>query len=183
MLYHTFKSADVKSMTNECFEALRNNGQLPLEYSNLWYPDQLPAMPKFQAFLEKLGLTDCIHGIALNVTGPESAIPIHIDTGPFTWSLNLPLYNCDDSNVAIYSTKQLPVLKFIPGSDVTYHGFEDESELTQEVILESSSPMLLNVKKPHNVINQSDKTRVMMLVRIKSDLSLDALQAKLAALN
>ena len=183
MLYHAFKSADVKSMTQECFDILRQDNQLPLEHSNLWYPESLPTLPKLQSFLEQLGLTDYIHGIALNVTSGGMAIPIHLDTGPFTWSLNLPLYNCDDSLVAIYNTKQQPVLKFIPGSDVTYLGYEDESELTTEAVLESTYPMLLNVKNPHNVINKSDKTRVMLLVRIKEDLPLEMLKEKLNALN
>lgn len=183
MLYHVFDSADVKSMTNECFEVLSKNNHLPLEHSNLWYPDSLPELPKLRLFLQNLGLLEYVHGIALNVTTGGMAIPVHVDTGPFEWSLNLPLLNCDDSIVAVYKTDQPSILKFIPGSDVSYQGFDDESLLETEARVESLYPMLLNVKNPHNVINQSDKVRVMMLIRIKEELDSDTLYQRLQALN
>lgn len=164
--YQKIQLENLQQIINECRNQLLDTKAIDTSQSNLWYPDELPDLPILKDTLHSLGITQHVYGVAMHVTMPEVTIPIHIDTGPFDWSLNIPVHCFDDSFVALYDTAEKPSLKYLP-NNVTYLGFESEEQMQPHIKISSQQPMLLNVKKPHNVMNSGNRIRVMMLIRLK----------------
>ncbi|WP_138589988.1 hypothetical protein [Pseudoalteromonas aurantia] len=144
---------------------------MKFEQSNLYYPT-IPELPLLNSFLKDAGLDETVLGIALNITSPHSSMPIHIDTGDLNWSLNVPLMNCDSSRVSFYESKQRPKPFSLPNG-VTYLGFEDEKSMVCMDSVSCEDVMIINVKKPHKVVNESDKYRVTLLIRLNSSFSME----------
>lgn len=172
----------LEDIIKESQERIAKTNFLNLTESNLWYPDELPNLPILQKALKELNLIEYIHGIAMHVTMPRVSIPVHLDTGPFHWSLNIPVQSFEDSFVALYETDELPELLYLP-NNVSYMGYRSESEMRPHTKIPSHQPLLLNVKKPHNVINSSDRVRVMMLIRLNRSLNIEAFIKENQSLN
>lgn len=166
--YYKLKIPNIDEIVKECREKILNSNIINKEESNLWYPDNsiFKELLILNKILKELGLAEHIYGIALNVTTPRNKIPIHIDTGTFKWSLNIPIHCFKDSYVAFYKTNEKPTKLYLP-NNISYLGFKSENSMVPYKKISSEFPMLLNVKEPHNVINSGDKIRVMMLIRLK----------------
>lgn len=172
MQYHALHIPNLEDIIKESQERLAKTDLLDLTESNLWYPDDFPNLPILEKALKGLNLTEHIHAIAMHVTMPGVTIPVHLDTGPFHWSLNIPIRSFDDSFVALYETDESPELLYLP-NNVSYMGYRSEEKMRPHTKIPSHQPLLLNVKKPHNVINSSDRVRVMMLIRLNRSFNID----------
>ncbi|NQY65668.1 MAG: hypothetical protein HRT38_18605 [Alteromonadaceae bacterium] len=173
MQFQTLHLPYLEDIIKESQERLAKTDILDLTESNLWYPDELPNLPILEKVLKELNLVEHVHRVAMHVTMPGVTIPVHLDTGPFNWSLNIPVQSFDDSFVALYETDELPELLHLP-NDVSYMGYRSEDKMRPHTKIPSHQPLLLNVKKPHNVINSSDRVRVMMLIRLNRSFNIEA---------
>lgn len=92
------------------------------------------------------------------------------------WSLglNFPIENCENTYTAFYAPKngQVNITKVIKRPDKPQWGVY--RELDAEDLLEIdrywlTKPILINTSVPHNVVNNSGKTRVAITVRLNPD--------------
>ncbi|WP_046006380.1 hypothetical protein [Pseudoalteromonas rubra] len=171
MYYKKLHIDNLDEIINQSRFILQESGLLSFDGSNLYYPE-LPELPLLNAFLSESGLDDAVLGVALNITSPESSMPIHVDTGELNWSLNIPILNCENSQVNFYTTSQRPRSFSLPNG-VTYLGFEDEAAMNLADTALCKDAMVINVKHPHNVINNSEKYRVMLLIRLNEEFDID----------
>jgi len=116
-----------------------------------------------------------IKEIILFAQGPNNVQGIHVDgysqtrQGSSSWALNIPVLNCTQGEMVWYQ------------GDYTYTPAINESSIGYLHIdwkdgphrLDSSIidvPTIVKVDIPHNVINHSDKRRLMLSVRFTPDL-------------
>ena len=164
-----FFEIKIKNLDEVIKESSRHPFFLRIKKDNFWYPNSLPKLPALNSCIDELSLSEYVYDIGINAMMPKTELPIHIDTGPFEWSLNIPVYSFTDSNILFYKTEETPVLKRIKNNPrITYLGFESENTMTPYKEISGDSAMLLNVRKPHKVTNFGNKTRIMILIRLKN---------------
>ena len=123
--------------------------------------------------LEKLKLLDDVLAIAVIVVDPGQRIPIHTDTGGYTYSLNIPISGYNKTYVNFYkpeseSHSRVPVVRSTGES--TGHTYNKFDIQTCELIdsFESTMPYIMDTQVPHDVVNKSRLPRVFLLIRLKS---------------
>lgn len=122
--------------------------------------------------LDKMNMFEYVLGVALIVVMPNSGIPIHCDSGLYRHSLNIPIQGYNKTYVNFFKPLEEPKMIQVNKSSESYqqgHTYlrydEDKCELISR--FESISPYLMDTQVPHNVYNNSDVTRIMLLVRLK----------------
>ena len=149
---------------------------IPIDYlkeEKLFYPKDIQSfflsIPSLRETLNNLGWLDKLSsvGFALNILGPGNWVPIHIDSGDFDYSFNIPITDCRNTLVNFYNAESIEPTKFTnpKNTDATYYRFKKEDCRLIES-LELTVPALVNVKIPHGVVNFSDKKRVTLLIRL-----------------
>jgi hypothetical protein len=145
-----------------------------LKYARLFYLENnreiFLSIDPLRKFLEKKGWMDKLNkaGFALNIVGPKSETAIHIDSGNFPYSFNIPISHCRDSFLNFYKVKydisEMKLnLRKTPWA--SYYRFEKEDcEVVKSY--ELSTPFIMNTKLPHGVTNISNDNRVTLLVRL-----------------
>lgn len=142
-----------------------------VSHARTFYPENYTGMvrllknSKFKQLLNDLKLTPhANYGIALNLTKPNSAMPIHTDIGEFVYSFNIPIAGYSNSCVNIYESISEPVIvkDLINGEFIKFT--EDNCRLVEQ--FKTDCPYILNTQIPHKVVNNSDETRLMLLVRL-----------------
>ncbi len=125
--------------------------------------------------LKKYNLYDYVHDIALFVMGPVHTSPIHIDgEDVYTWSFNIPLKDCKNTKTNFFISNSAPVKTKSPNSNIVYETY-DESACQLADSLELIEPYIMNVSKPHNIVNPNYSQRVSLCVRIKSTFDINDL--------
>lgn len=134
------------------------------------------AIPCLKKLLDDLDFTNHIHtdGIALNVTFPGVRLPIHYDSDKFIYSFNIPIQNCENTFVNVYKTESQPVATPrkhpVHGTYVVSRAYDPKQcELVESH--QALDPCILNTRAPHNVVSNSDKIRVMLLVRLANSVN------------
>lgn len=122
--------------------------------------------------LDKMNMFEYVLGVGLIVVMPNSGIPIHCDSGLYRHSLNIPIQGYNKTYVNFFKPLEEPKMIQVNKSSESYqqgHTYlrydEDKCELISR--FESISPYLMDTQVPHNVYNNSDVTRIMLLVRLK----------------
>jgi len=118
-------------------------------------------------FLKSKKMYDSVGAIAVNVTVGKGAGNYHVDSGPFKHSLNIPIIGCENTWINFFKVNSDYTIVKVENQGKTHHFFrytEDQCELIYEA--ETSEPYILGVKTPHRVVNKSDQTRIMILVRL-----------------
>jgi len=125
--------------------------------------------------LRKYNLYDYVHDIALFVMGPARSSPIHVDgENDYTWSFNIPLKDCKNTKTNFFISNSTPIKTKSPNSNIVYETYD---ELTCQLAdsLELVEPYIMNVSKPHNIVNPNYSQRISLCVRIKSTFDIDNL--------
>lgn len=164
-------------------EELQNSvlGKIPqeeisLKPTRLFYPgynflDDL----NFVNALKKYNLYEHVYDIALFVMGPAHISPIHIDGGNvYSWSFNVPLRHCKNTKTNFFISNTEPIKTKSPNSDIIYYTYE-ESNCQLADSLELVEPYIMNVSKPHNIVNPNYSQRVSLCVRLKSTFDINKL--------
>jgi len=151
-----------------------------LGYTNLTYiensKDVFLSITKLTDFLKSKKIYDAVGSIAVNITTGQGAGNFHKDSGPYRHSLNIPIIGCDDTYINFFKVDSEHTVVNVDDQGKTHRFFrytEDQCKLIYEA--ETSKPYLLGVKTPHRVINKSDKTRVMLLIRLFPRVNLEEL--------
>jgi hypothetical protein len=116
-----------------------------------------------------------IKEIILFAQGPNNIQGIHVDgyltnrQGSSSWALNIPVLNCTQGEMVWYQG-DYTYTPAVNKSNIGYlhlHWKDGPHRLDSRVI---DVPTIVQVDIPHNVINHSDKRRLMLSVRFAPDL-------------
>ena len=112
-----------------------------------------------------------IFDIALVSTKPKSKLPIHVDYGPITkhkYSLNIPVYNCENTYVIMYKKKNNNVNYYTKSSG--HNDYNEFNEVDMEPIdtFYLSKAALFSTQIPHRPINETTEPRIMLTVRFET---------------
>jgi hypothetical protein len=110
--------------------------------------------------MRKLNLLEHLSSVAVVVIPPGKELPIHHDTGSPVYSLNIPLENCEGTYTKFYTSTQEPEL--IPGIMYRY----DPDCCTEVDRVYMDRPHVINVQQPHSAHNPTDRTRILIAVRL-----------------
>ena len=116
--------------------------------------------------LKKYNWVDSIEGISVVVVPGRKELQIHHDWGTLTHSFNIPILNCANTWTVWYDTDQEP--RVITQENYTYCDY-DASKCTEVERLELVTPHLLDVRKPHGVLNPTVGTRLVLAFRLTPD--------------
>jgi hypothetical protein len=146
------------------------------KHTRLFYPkynflDDL----NFVSTLKHYGLYEYIYDIALFVMGPNHTSPIHVDGDEFyTWSFNIPLDGCANTKTNFFVSNTAPIKTKSPNSNIVYSTYRvSQCQLADS--LELNEPYIMNVSRPHNIINPNHASRISLCVRIKSNFDISNL--------
>jgi len=142
--------------------------------SFFFLPDSAKTFLKFKSIrtmLDSYGLTSYVEKccVGYSAISPKIRIPIHKDSGGFTYSFNIPLTESKKSFVNFYETAVEPKLIIADNekNDKALHYYDyNINDCTVIDKLETSSPYVLDTQVPHDVYNGSDEFRIMLLLRI-----------------
>jgi len=140
--------------------------------TNLFYPENnlepFLEIKELTSFLENSNLLRQVYMFAFNVVTYGYPEIIHVDTGEFNYSLNLPILNCENTFIKFYETSIEPrIVNYITStkSSATYLGFyKKDCQLVKS--LEMTKPHIINVKIPHGIANPNKATRITLLIRL-----------------
>jgi hypothetical protein len=135
-------------------------------------------IPGFKAAIEKFGKWENLEQIALIVNHPNRTLeefPIHQDLANLApLALNLPVYNCDDTN--IYTGFYKPIRE-LDKSEIT-HGSTTDAKLyavyPEHLMKEVdryylTKPVIMNTLYPHTVVNPTNHLRLGLTIRWVDD--------------
>ena len=142
-----------------------------LSSTNLTYIDDnkkiFLGVKALREFLEPRKLHYSVGQVAVNITMPGEEGSYHVDNGPFKHSINIPITDCTGSWINFFETSAEPhqVAVVNNGESHNFSRFHKEDcKLIHRA--ETTEPYILGVKTPHQVQNLSDKTRIMLLLRM-----------------
>lgn len=122
--------------------------------------------------IEKLKPWKEIFDIAIVSTKAKSKLPIHVDHGPITrhkYSLNIPVYNCDETYVVMYKKKNQNTKYYTTNLKDNHHYdeyLEDDMEVIDKFYLTKAA--LFNTQIPHRPINETSDPRIMLTIRFET---------------
>jgi hypothetical protein len=125
--------------------------------------------------LKSYNLYEYIYDIALFVMGSNHSSPIHIDGDTvYTWSFNIPLAGCANTKTNFFISNYTPTRVKSPNSNIHYSVYAaDQCQLADS--LELTEPYIMDVSKPHNIVNPNLTQRISLCVRIKSNFDISIL--------
>jgi hypothetical protein len=95
--------------------------------------------------------------------------PPHKDNSEQMIAVNFPVDNCDEVKTVFYDdTDVKSVLLHTRSTNIPYHHYllSGHTPITHYVL---SSPVILNVKKIHSVVNTTNKNRISLSFRFEQD--------------
>ena len=98
---------------------------------------------------------------------PHQEIKLHADRGIYRLSMNIPITEATGTFVNFYKTISEPI-EIVKGRNIYYSFKEEDCQLAE--VLETDTPSIIDTKIPHRVINNTDFTRVMLLIRFKNSI-------------
>lgn len=133
--------------------------------SNFFYvpKEKILAIEELTLALKNIGLLNYIDATGINFY--YKAIPIiHVDTGNFEYSLNIPISGYNNTYINYYEASVEPELK----SKGTVSWLEyTVSNCTLIEKFESNTPAIVNTQAPHAFENFNSEPRIMLLLRLK----------------
>ena len=118
--------------------------------------------------LNNLDLLKYVVGYGFHIMQPMTTGPIHVDTGNFYYSLNIPLSGCDETKVCFYKSTSSPEFKSLDDTSKIKVGFYKFNELDCNLLKSFyfNKPYIMSVKEPHNVVNDTELVRISLLIRL-----------------
>jgi hypothetical protein len=109
--------------------------------------------------------------------GSGSIQEIHVDgfginrKGASNWALNIPIANCEHGEMIWYSGKfHLSETANTQGLKYLELNWDEEQQIQESIVVDR--PTIVKIDIPHQVINRSDKRRLMLSVRFTPDISI-----------
>ena len=121
---------------------------------------------KLRQYLEIVNELNNVLFIGTLFTAPNVKGNLHRDDGPHIFSLNIPLLNCHNTFIEFFKTNSIPQkTKFKNSDQGTYSKFDPE-ECQLIFRKEVQNPYIINTLVPHRVVNENNKTRIMLCIRL-----------------
>jgi hypothetical protein len=166
-LYQPIILPNLKQISENALKILKEISSDYLTDHNVFYSKLFLEDTVLKESLTYVNLFDRVTSIGCNVMLPYRSISIHTDMGRYDSSLNIPLSGYIGSRVNFYKSLTDPIIGTLKYSGIPFQKFEDETcELLDS--FELNTPYIINVKVPHNVVNNTPNTRVALLIRLKS---------------
>jgi hypothetical protein len=166
-----YKPVYIENLTEIQQEVLKSIPENLLNQTTLTYIENSKkiflGIPVLYDFLKSKTMHWSVGDIAVNITQAKDAGNFHVDSGPYKHSLNIPIIGGENTWINFFKVDSDYKVVTVENQGKTHHFYrytEDQCELIYEA--ETSSPYLLGVKTPHRVINKSDQTRIMLLIRL-----------------
>jgi hypothetical protein len=125
------------------------------------------SIPALYNFLKSKAIHQSVMNIAINITQGHKQGNIHVDSGLYNHSLNIPIIGCENTCINFFKSNSDYKVITVENKGKTHHFFkytDDQCELIYEG--DTSIPYILGTKTPHRVVNKSDQTRIMLLIRL-----------------
>ena len=166
-----YKPVDIENLNEIQQEVLKSIPKNLLTKTTLTYIENSKeiflGIPVLRDFLKSKTMHWSVGDIAINITQGLDSGNFHMDSGPFKHSLNIPIIGCENTWINFFKVDSDYKVVTVENQGKTHHFFrytEDQCELIYEA--ETNQPYILGVKTPHRVINKSDQTRIMLLIRL-----------------
>ena len=172
LLYKSVPVKNLETIQDELLSVVPNRQRFSTDLFYLpkeWYLEK----PCTRNMLDALGLLDFVVSIAAVVVDPgRSQLPIHVDSGPSEWSLNIPVRNCLGTFTTWYRAHKDPIFTSREGKDLGYDNF-DPADCEEIGRVEMTHPHIVNVKVPHTVVNPTNKVRILCAIRLAPTFSIE----------
>ena len=166
-----YKPVNIENLIEIQQEVLKFISPNLLNQSSLTYIENSKeiflSIPVLYNFLKSKNMHQSVMNIAINITLGNNQGNIHVDSGPYNHSLNIPIVGSDNTWINFFKANSDYKVITIENKGKTHHFFkytDDQCELIHKA--ETNQPYLLGTKTPHKVINKSDQTRIMLLIRM-----------------
>jgi len=164
-----FKYLDIPYNPDEIFNFFKNKDYHPHRFEMLDVQKVLDILPSIQNWFKSQGLL--VTKVAYISTPTKFKQMIHTDVGDNELAINFPVFNCENTRTYFYKPKdgapQVKV-KYTPGTNLPYVSYEPEM-VSEVCFFTLNKPVLLNVKKPHSIDNQTDNNRVSISFRFNKE--------------
>lgn len=139
--------------------------------SILYYPNNaynfLLNSKEIKNALQLINITlDDVLGLAIISINSGVTIPVHIDIGNYTYSLNIPISGYSNTYTKFYVANTKPTMAGKHSGRLYAKWMFEECE--EIYSFEAKSAYIMNTSVPHSVINNSELVRICLLLRIKN---------------
>lgn len=166
-----YKPIHIENLAEVQQEVLKKIPENLLGSSNLTYIENnkniFLSIPVLYDFLKSIQMQRSVLSVAVNITKGNNKGNIHVDSGLFKHSLNIPILGCENTCIDFFKANSDYEIITINNQGKSHHFFrysEDQCELIYKG--DTAVPYILGTKTPHRVVNNSDKTRIMLLIRL-----------------
>jgi hypothetical protein len=162
-----FKYIDIPYDLNEV-QAFYKSKPVPSGHFTMRYVDEvLGALPSIKQWFED---NNCKPSrVAYISTLAHFAQPPHKDNSDQILAVNFPVYNCEEIKTLFYDDKNVETkVMYTKAHNIPYHQYmiKGRAPIAEYVL---SKPVILNVKKIHSVVNNSNKDRVSLSFRFEEE--------------
>jgi len=109
-------------------------------------------------------------GCAFIRINPKNLVPIHTDTNPeLRYSFNIPLTDCSGSILEFF-TSEIPGVPGVTPNGLVYTSY-DINRCKLELKTPITGPFIMDTQMIHQVINDSDDTSILLLIRLSHEIT------------
>ena len=131
----------------------------------------IKSLSSIKRLIDSLGRSiDDISICAFTVCLPKQGLPIHIDKGFYKLSLNIPITDTTDTSVNFYKLTAPPSV--VNNGKNKYFSFDEFNTAIIETAV-TDRPCIIDTTVPHKVVNNTDRIRVMLLIRFNPNIKFE----------
>ena len=169
-----------KPIEIENFETLRKGllASYPVaqKHTKLFYPEEkldfFLKIPEAVEIFERYKIREFLipKGCAFIRINPKNSVPIHTDTNPeLRYSFNIPLTDCSGSILEFF-TSEIPGMPAVTQNGLVYTSY-DINRCKLELKTPITGPFIMDTHMLHGVTNDSDKTSILLLIRLNHEIT------------
>jgi hypothetical protein len=162
----TYSYLNILNITQELDTYFNNNQKPDIPFKILNLKDTLSQLPNIRNWLYSNRAFPAT--VAFTTIPPNSSTAIHTDAGPVDLAINFPLYNCAVAKTFFYKCDpaHYELAKSVSGLPYYSMPQNHSSEICYYIL---TQPVILNLKVPHAVINDTDDYRHCLTFRFIKD--------------
>lgn len=162
----TYKYLEISNIFQELNSYFKNNKRPDVPFKILNLKDTLLQLPNIKNWLYTNKAFPA--RVAFTTVPPKSSTAIHTDHGSVDLAINFPLYNCDTEKTFFYECDPVYYKLVQSISGLPYYEMPPEHS-TESCHYVLTQPVMLNLKVPHAVINNTSDYRHCLTFRFVKD--------------